>query len=135
MKTQRYSEIAERRPARLRVPLRLTSPSADAWVDETLAELATRSGALNEGKATSYLVRRIDPAMMARSFGSLRGLLDAIDPGTLRDHVALAVVVITLPARLPLNPARARYVDRVRRELAARGWKPADLARALDDLV
>lgn len=136
MMLRRYGPIARpNHPVRLRLGARPTTSAGDGWLRETLDGLRQHSGAVHEVEALNFLGNRIDDALEDRRLDRCVVLLDALNVGELADDVALTALIATLPARLPLRADRARYADRVRTELAARGWTPEDLTTAIEDLL
>lgn len=103
----------------------------DPWLAGVLGGMRKLSG---EVELLNFLGDALDDALVAHRLDRCAALLEALSVGDLPDDVALTALIVTRPAGLPLREVRARYADRVRSELAKRGWAAEDISLAVDCL-
>ena len=104
---------------------------SDPWLVGVLGGMRKLSG---EVELLNFLGDALDDALVAHRLDRCAALLESLSVGDLPDDVALTALIVTRPAGLPLREVRERYADRVRSELAKRGWAVEDISLAVDCL-
>lgn len=86
--------------------------------------------------SVALVTEAIDSALERHDLDTARGLVTACEPSEHADEdTGLGVLICTACARLPLRAEREALAERVRADLARRGWSAADVATAMKGLL